>query len=971
MHGEGSTHQFSMRPREGECVSDNKTLTRGNTAFPSGHFFWLICFAYASFTALIFQKAVLPLLPEMHAGHGLLTNDAIVFHNLAVVIAQRIHSVGWSAWSLYPPGFSGNVGLLSAIYAVFGPDPAWFIPLNAAAHATGALLIYRIGCRLADGDAGKLGGVVVAIAFLVSPSSLQWYGQNHKDAFSIMGVLLVLEAWLGAQRSGGTGLSDSVRSIGQIALGAVFLGVMRPYYVVLVAVGAISSFAVTMVWDLLRKSLSVSCTVRLASMVFVLAGMGYLFAQFGSAAAVFSETTTSYVSHSFHWESTDVVPSVVDKALHRASELRAHFVVFGRRVGAGSEIDGDRLPNSAASAFAYLPRALFVGLFSPFPDSWADRVTLPRLIGAMETAVWYVFVLGAGIAVARHKSRRLLSGAVFCAILILIFAYVHPNVGTLYRQRYGVWHFFMLIGAIGWASLILDGLERKGGQLSVVAETTAGIDRLCSSGSGKSLAASGAVVLLITLAGYLGFFARDLLLIGHLGMGDELDAFFSAAMIPMFFVSCLAMPLGDAFVISFLSAKNSTPKSRHDFLREVLGLGVLVLGAAALLVAAIAPLLVGLVLGTASQEKIALSTVMLRWFAPIIALSVWTVIGNAALNSLGMQRASALGQLVVPVITVAGIAFSPLGYVVAVGVGGMVLGTLVNALFVAWRLRMSGLLLLPSFRRCAAWGAIFRLYFPLMASAVLPALLVPINYSFAASVSVGMVAAWAFASKIVALFSGLAMVGATSIVLPHLTRVFGVRKGSGAHRDANFLIALGIWLGGGLMLGGFLFAEPLVAAVLGKDLPAAQIAELIGIVKVGMLQLPVVISGALVNKLAIAAGRSSRVMYSAVFTFVGNLLLNILLVPELGVVGVAIGSLAGVTLGTIVVLVSAFRCIGLAPREMFIAQAGWLAWVAVCVALASGSLAALVSAAIVLVGIGRVQWAVLRGMSLMPRAHTA
>jgi len=958
-------------------MSDNKTLARGNTAFPSGLFFWLICFAYASFTALIFQKAVLPLLPEMHAGHGLLTNDAIVFHNLAVVIAQRIQSVGWSAWSLYPPGFSGNVGLLSAIYAVFGPDPAWFIPLNAAAHATGALLIYRIGCRLVDGDAGKLGGVVVAIAFLVSPSSLQWYGQNHKDAFSIMGVLLVLDAWLGAQRSGGTGLSDSVKSIGQVALGAVFLGVMRPYYVVLVAVGAISSFAVTTVWDLLRKSLSVGCTVRLASMVVVLAGMGYLFAQFGSAVAVFGEIgvqgkpTASYVSDSFHWESTDVVPSVVDKALHRASELRAHFVVYGRRVGAGSEIDGDRLPNSVVSALAYLPRALFVGLFSPFPESWADRVTLPRLIGAMETAIWYVFVLGAGIAVARHKSRRLLSGAVFCAILILIFAYVHPNVGTLYRQRYGVWHFFMLIGAIGWASLILDGLEKRGRQLSVVAESTASIDKLCSSVSGKSLAASGAVVLLITLAGYLGFFARDLLLIGHLGMGVELDAFFSAAMIPMFFVSCLAMPLGDAFVISFLSAKNSTPKSRDDFLRGVLGLGVLILGVAALLVVAIAPLLVGSVLGTASQEKAALATGMLRWFAPIIALSAWTVIGNAALNSLGMQRASALGQLVVPVITVAGIAFSPPGGVVAAGVGGMVLGTSVNALFVAWRLRMSGLLLLPSFRRCVAWGAIFRLYFPLMASAVLPAVLVPINYSFAASVSVGMVAAWAFASKIVALFSGLATVGATSIVLPHLTRVFGVRKGSGAHRDANFLIALGIWLGGGLMLGGFLFAEPLVAAVLGKDLQAAQVAELIGIVKVGMLQLPVVISGALVNKLAIAAGRSSRVMYSAVFSFVGNLLLNILLVPKLGVVGVAIGSLAGVTLGTIVVLVSAFRCIGLAPREMFIAQAGWLAWVAVCVALASGSLAALVSAAIVLVGIGRVQWSVLRGVSLMPRAHTA
>ena len=165
-------------------------------ALPSGRLFWSLCFAYASFMALLLQKAVLPLWPEMHAGHGLLMNDAIVFHNAAVEIAQRIQTIGWSEWRIYPPGFSGNVGLLSALYALFGPDPAWFIPFNAAAHATGALLIYRIGGRLVDSDAGRIGGLLAAICFLVFPSALQWYGQNHKDAFAIAGLLLVLDAWL-------------------------------------------------------------------------------------------------------------------------------------------------------------------------------------------------------------------------------------------------------------------------------------------------------------------------------------------------------------------------------------------------------------------------------------------------------------------------------------------------------------------------------------------------------------------------------------------------------------------------------------------------------------------------------------------------------------------------------------------------------------------------------------------------------
>ena len=131
--------------------------------------------------ALLLQKSVLPLFPDIHAGHGLLMNDAIVFHNMAVEIAHRIHVFGWTEWRLYPQGASANVGVLSALYSLLGPDPAWFIPFNAAAHATGALLIYRIGSGLVESDVGKLGGLLAGICFLVFPSGLQWYGQNHKE----------------------------------------------------------------------------------------------------------------------------------------------------------------------------------------------------------------------------------------------------------------------------------------------------------------------------------------------------------------------------------------------------------------------------------------------------------------------------------------------------------------------------------------------------------------------------------------------------------------------------------------------------------------------------------------------------------------------------------------------------------------------------------------------------------------------
>jgi hypothetical protein len=42
-----------------------------------------------------------PALVRMYAGHGLFMNDAIVFHNMAVEIARRIHANGWSEWLIY------------------------------------------------------------------------------------------------------------------------------------------------------------------------------------------------------------------------------------------------------------------------------------------------------------------------------------------------------------------------------------------------------------------------------------------------------------------------------------------------------------------------------------------------------------------------------------------------------------------------------------------------------------------------------------------------------------------------------------------------------------------------------------------------------------------------------------------------------------------------------------------------------
>ena len=298
-------------------------IVHGNAAdrisyrYPSIKLFWCVGFVYASLLALLLQKGVLPLIPALHAGHGLLSNDAIVFHNLAVEVAERIRMNGWSEWRLYPNGW-GNVGMLSAIYALFGPEPAWFIPINAAAHVTGAVLIYRMGGRLCPGNAGMLGGLIAGIAFLTFPSALQWYGQNHKDAFAIAGTLLVLDAWLDLHSGQDVAWTGFMLLVGRVVFGAMLVGLVRPYFSVVLVCALIVSFLVATATVLIRWHwLSMQLLVRQLVLIIFISMVAAMFSQVDTATRMYGldddiERSLG-IEKQWIWKSSAEFPLLVDK----------------------------------------------------------------------------------------------------------------------------------------------------------------------------------------------------------------------------------------------------------------------------------------------------------------------------------------------------------------------------------------------------------------------------------------------------------------------------------------------------------------------------------------------------------------------------------------------------------------------------------------------------------------------------------
>ena len=907
--------------------------------------------------ALVLQKVLLPMNPGMHAGHGLMKSDAIIFHDAAVLLAEKINTVGWKEWRLMPiingQPFTANVGVLAALYAFVGPYPVAFIPLNAAAHATGALMIFLMGPLLCSGKIGRTAGDIAGILFLVFPSALLWYGQNLKDAFAIAGILSMLCCWLYLQQSNSSTFS-TIWILLVAGSAAVLLSLVRPHFTIIIAVAFLISWLAFFCSNLFHKNPGKCWQKYLVLLFFVsiVGTVGFVASKSSSASLVYGESAISHESFSaisheseyWKWKETPCLPLQIDAIFKRVSELRVHFIDYSQSTGARSGVDENLMPSNALAVLTYMPRALFVGLFAPFPNSWSQRVTIPRLIGAIETAIWYFFFCGLIVLAWRHPSCSLLSGVVFCATLLMVLDYTNPNIGTIYRERYGIWMFLLLGGAIGWVSILRSFLlyiEQSHHKNVPMSEAVA-LAQIGQHGSSLgliTLLGSSGVTMLITFLGYLGFLLRDLLLIQTKGLNSSTDALFSAIMLPMVLVNCLALPMSDAITMPFVELWTNSDRSKsRQFIRQIICWGSLMMLISASICFIFATPALRLILSSHDARKIANGAMLVRLFTPIVLLSAWTIIGNAVLNSLHRFRDTSLASLSAPICAVAAILIAPAEQLTVYAVIGMVVGTLVNAIIVAILCQGEGIDLNPSaVGSSQSVKSVLKTYRWLVFAAFFAAVASPVNYIFAGTVGDGAVAGWAFSSKMVLIFNGLIVACITTVLLPHMARIINhcsvVQIGS----YFVFILLSSTWIGGIIVLAVVEFAEPIVAMLFnGSHVTEQQIQTLSQVLRIGVVQLPVLIVGTIMIKASALTKFSSQTVLASALSLVISVALSWILVPKIGILGIAYASLGASLIGTLYLVLVMLKKCAMNVFMPWILVMTWSTWVLISFALSSG-----------------------------------
>ena len=440
---------------------------------------WALVFLYTALVAAFVQLIALPyIVPGWHAGNGLLNGgDWIWFHQLAVEMSENIHMNGWDEWMLRPQG-QAPAGIAAAIYTLTVTEPWTVIPLNAAVHATAAVVLIGIIQRLTSRWQYAM---LATLPFILYPSAMTWYTQLHKDGFFILGSLVFLFGWvmMVERINNFSNLKVIIKPYLLIIIGAMLVWVVRPYGVqimqgvsLLIALG-ISVYALVCkkyLQSFGAKSLLIPvllCFIIVSLTPFTWQGIDMIKVPSVETPSVDKpgagvdkpapdvETPGVGVDKpSEHWRST--LPSQLDNAFYTLATIRNSFIES--YPDAGSNIDTDIRFHSSWDVIAYIPRAIEVALLAPFPNMWLESGTsingsFIRKVSGIEMLGIYFGLLFALLSFKKWRTKPawwiIIS---FCGGMMVVYALVDVNIGTLYRTRYG---FIMTIVALGLAYLFL------------------------------------------------------------------------------------------------------------------------------------------------------------------------------------------------------------------------------------------------------------------------------------------------------------------------------------------------------------------------------------------------------------------------------------------------------------------------------------------------------------------------------------
>lgn len=406
----------------------------------------------------------------------------------------------------------------------------------------------------------------------------------------------------------------------------------------------------------------------------------------------------------------------------------------------------------------------------------------------------------------------------------------------------------------------------------------------------RGIVASAMAVGLLTVVAKVVGAAKELVVAHRFGTAPELGAYIFAAVFPAFIINVLAGSLQVSLVPRYLAVRSSAGRSAAGVLAaQVVGLtAVAVIIVVAMLAPAFAYALPHLA-HAFDPGEIELARSVLLWLMPTAVLGGIGAIWTGVLNAEGAFRFASAVPLVTPTLTILALLFLlPRAGVDALLLGALA-GVVVECALLGGYMRLRGLAL-------AAWpGAwsgdlrhVLSQFGPAAVANLMMAGSMLIEQSAAASVSAGDVAAYGFGTRLTVVAASVLVTTLSTVLLPYFSRIVAGAGSGGLRRSVLPVVAsvMAVALPAAALFA--LASEPITELVFMRGSFDSSDAALVARIQaVHALYIPIYALSMVAVRLVNALSASRLLLVGSALNLLASALLNFLLVPEIGVVGIA------------------------------------------------------------------------------------
>ena len=400
-----------------------------------------------------------------------------------------------------------------------------------------------------------------------------------------------------------------------------------------------------------------------------------------------------------------------------------------------------------------------------------------------------------------------------------------------------------------------------------------------------------AVITIATIGVKAAAVVKDMIIAGRFGLGDELDAFLIALVVPTFVTMVLAQTFVGAFMPAYIRVREHEGEAAaRRIFAHVIVLDLLILLAATALLAAFGSPILALIAPDFGEGKRELAHRLYLILLPMVVLIGQSSLWGAVLNAGEKFALVALAPIASPLLIVALLlAFKA---DIAAVAWGTVLGAAVELVIIGVVLARRGIFPVPRWHSDrSATAEVLKHYVPLVASTVIMCSSSVVDQAMASWLGSGAVAALSFGNKIPSFLTAIGVSAIGTAVLPHFSRLIAVGDHASLRHVlrtyATAIVALSVPATVVLIAG----SEWLIRIMFQRGAFTRDDTALVGFIQqMYFLQVPFFMLGMLGVRLLLATSRTYLLTIMSVVNLTVNVVGNLVFMRWLGVSGIALSS---------------------------------------------------------------------------------